>query len=82
MAITCVVVIIAYVVAAHAGAVHVASLLGSTSIIILACSRRGACRAVPLLSPALPSAPALVLVLVLVLADSAIGDANGALDQG
>ena len=33
-------------------------------------------------SPALPSAPALVLVLVLVLDDSAIGDANGALDQG
>ena len=32
-------------------------------------------------SPALPSAPALVLVLVLVLDDSAIGDANGALDQ-
>ena len=33
-------------------------------------------------SPALPSAPALVLVLVLVLDDPAIGDANGALDQG
>ena len=35
-------------------------------------------------SPALPSAPALVLVLVLVLVldDPAIGDANGALDQG
>ena len=28
------------------------------------------------------TAPALVLVLVLVLDDSAIGDANGALDQG
>ena len=33
-------------------------------------------------SPALPPAPALVLVLVLVLDDPAIGDANGALDQG
>ena len=33
-------------------------------------------------SPALPSAPAQVLVLVLVLDDPAIGDANGALDQG
>ena len=47
-----------------------------------------ACRAVPLplLSPALPSALSTQhqqpLVLVLVLGDFVIGDANGALDQG
>ena len=52
---------------------------------VMAVVHMAACMAVPppAWPPALPSRTfVLVVVLVLVLGDSAIGDANGALDQG